>query len=159
VTDQLPYRLNVGAVLFSRAGTCFVGRRVDLPADFADAWQFPQGGIDAGEAPRDALWRELAEEIGTANATILAECPDWLTYDLPPQLVGHALGGRFRGQRQRWFALRFAGEDSEINLDAHPDVEFAEWRWVRLVETPSLTVHFKRAVYQRLASEFARFAT
>lgn len=156
---DLPYRLNVGAVLFNRSGLVFVGRRADLPPDAPEAWQFPQGGIDDGENPRDAVLRELAEEIGTANATILAEHPDWLTYDLPPALQGIAWGGKFRGQKQKWFALRFNGADTDIRLDADTHQEFLAWRWVPLPETPSLTVPFKRPIYENLAETFQRFST
>ena len=109
--STLPYRRNVGAVLFNRAGRVFVARRADLPnvEGPAGGWQLPQGGIDADEDPHVAIFRELAEEIGTANAELLAEHPGWLTYDLPSHLVGVALGGKYRGQTQKWFALRFLG--------------------------------------------------
>src|SRR5579871_2305506 len=119
---QLPYRPNVGAVLFNQFGKVFVARRADMPnaEGPAGGWQLPQGGIDAGEDPRTAVLRELAEEIGTDRATVIGEHPDWLFYDLPPELLGIALGGRFRGQRQRWFALRFLGEDADIRLDMDP---------------------------------------
>ena len=111
--NPLPYRPNVGAVLFNRDGRVLVARRADLPnAEGAPGgWQLPQGGIDDDEDPRSAVLRELAEEIGTGHAEILAEHPEWLTYDLPPHLLGVALRGRYRGQRQRWFALRFTGQD------------------------------------------------
>lgn len=157
---RLPYRPNVGAVLFNRAGLVFLARRADLPnaEGAAGGWQLPQGGIDAGEDPRAAVLRELAEEIGTDRAEILAEHPDWLRYDLPPELVGVALGGRYRGQQQRWFALRFLGEDADIRLDHDPHPEFDAWRWGRLAELPGLAVGFKRAIYEELAREFARFA-
>jgi putative (di)nucleoside polyphosphate hydrolase len=158
VTQNLPYRPNVGAVLFNRAGLCFVGRRTDMPPGHDHVWQFPQGGIDPGETPHEALWRELAEEIGSTNATILAECPEELTYDLPPHLIPTLFGGRFRGQRQRWFALRFLGADTEIDILSHPHAEFSEWRWVPLADAPSMAIDFKRPIYQRLAQEFARFA-
>ena len=150
----LPYRLNVGAVLFSATGQVFVGRR----AGFPDSWQLPQGGIDEGENIRLALLRELKEEIGTDKAAILAEHPDWLTYDLPPELLGVAWKGKYRGQRQKWFALRFTGTDADINLyaDAHP--EFEDWRWVELAALPALAVNFKRAIYAQLAEDFASFA-
>lgn len=156
----LPYRPNVGAVLFSRTGEVFVARRADLPnAEGAPGgWQLPQGGIDAGEDPAAAVLRELEEEIGTARATVLGEHDEWLCYDLPPELLGVALGGRFRGQRQRWFALRFTGEDSDIRLDLDPHPEFDAWRWAPLVELPSLAVPFKRPIYEVLARSFARFA-
>jgi putative (di)nucleoside polyphosphate hydrolase len=117
VTDALPYRPNVGAVLFNRAGLVFVAHRADLPKDAAGGWQLPQGGIDADEDPRAAVLRELAEEIGTDRAEIIGEYPDWLAYDFPDHLIA-PLGGRWRGQRQRWFALRFTGTDSDIRLDA-----------------------------------------
>jgi putative (di)nucleoside polyphosphate hydrolase len=156
----LPYRQNVGAVLFNDAGLVFVARRADLPnaEGPAGAWQLPQGGIDKGEDPRDAVLRELAEEIGTGRAEIIGVHPDWLTYDLPPHLLGIALKGRFRGQRQRWFALRFTGTDSDIRLDLDPHPEFDAWRWAKLAELPALAVDFKRPIYEVLASSFARFA-
>jgi putative (di)nucleoside polyphosphate hydrolase len=158
--SELPYRPNVGAVLFNRAGKVFVARRADLPnaEGAAGGWQLPQGGIDPDEDPSIAVLRELAEEIGTARAEIIGEHPEWLIYDLPPELVGLALGGRYRGQRQRWFALRFMGEDSDIRLDLDPHPEFDAWRWVDLTELPTLAVDFKREIYQVLAESFARFA-
>ncbi|MDO9708182.1 RNA pyrophosphohydrolase [Paracraurococcus lichenis] len=157
---DLPYRPCVGAVLFNRDGLVLVARRADLPnAEGAPGgWQLPQGGIDAGEDPAIAVFRELEEEIGTASAEILAEHPDWLHYDLPPALLGKALGGRYRGQTQRWFALRFTGEDADIRLDLDPHPEFDAWRWARLEELPGLAVGFKRAIYEVLARDFARFA-
>ena len=156
----LPYRPNVGAALFNRAGDVFIARRADLPnAEGApDGWQLPQGGIDPDEDPRAAVLRELAEEIGTARAEILGEHPDWLTYDLPSDLLGRALGGRYRGQRQRWFALRFTGADAEIRLDLDPHPEFDAWRWAPLAELPALAVGFKRPIYEILARSFAPFA-
>lgn len=157
---MLPYRPNVGAVLFNRAGLVFVARRADLPnAEGAPGgWQLPQGGMDEREDPRRALVRELAEEIGTDRAEIIGEHPEWLTYDLPPHLLGVALGGRYRGQKQRWFALRFTGADSDIRLDLDPHPEFDAWRWTRLAELPALAVDFKRSIYEVLARSFARFA-
>jgi putative (di)nucleoside polyphosphate hydrolase len=158
--SPLPYRRNVGAVLFNRDGLVFVARRTDLPnaEGAAGGWQLPQGGIDPDEDPRAAVLRELAEEIGTDRSEIAGEHPDWLTYDLPPELVGVALGGSYRGQTQRWFALRFLGEDSDIRLDADPEPEFDAWRWADIGELPALAVGFKRAIYELLAKEFARFA-
>jgi putative (di)nucleoside polyphosphate hydrolase len=157
--NTLPYRPNVGAVLFDARGRVFAARRADLPnAEGAPGgWQFPQGGIDAGEDPRGAVLRELAEEIGTDRAEIIGEHPDWLCYDLPPELLGRALGGRFRGQRQRWFALRFLGADADIRLDADPHPEFDAWRWAELQEMPAQAPPFKRAIYEILALSFARY--
>ena len=159
MTD-LPYRPNVGAALFNRDGKVFVARRADLPnAEGAPGgWQLPQGGIDPDEDPRGAVLRELAEEIGTAQATVMGEHPDWFTYDLPPELLGRALGGKFRGQRQRWFALRFTGTDADIRLDLDPHPEFDAWRWADLADLPALAVPFKRAIYEALATSFSRFA-
>ena len=161
---HLPYRPNVGAVLFNPQGLVLVARRADLPPSEADltGWQLPQGGIDGDEEPRRAVLRELHEEIGTDRAEILAEHPEWLTYDFPPHLrVGGGASGRktaFRGQRQRWFALRFTGRDSDIRLDAEPVPEFDAWRWVRLETVPQLAVAWKQPVYAALAHGFARFA-
>ena len=158
--SDLPYRPNVGAVLFNRDGLIFVARRADMPnaEGPAGGWQLPQGGIDEGEDPSVAIFRELEEEIGTRNAELIGEHPDWLTYDLPPNLLGIAWRGQYRGQRQRWFAMRFTGQDSDIRLDLDPHPEFDAWRWVPLAELPSLAVPFKRAIYDTLTTSFARFA-
>jgi putative (di)nucleoside polyphosphate hydrolase len=159
-TDMsLPYRRNVGAVLFNKQGFVLVARRAKFPnaEGPAGGWQLPQGGIDADEDPAAAIFRELGEEIGTANAEIIGEHPDWLQYDLPPELIGVAFKGRYRGQTQKWFALRFLGEDSEIRLDADPHPEFDAWKWVPLAELPGLAVAFKRPIYQALARDFAGF--
>ena len=151
----LPYRPNVGAVLFDASGQVLVARRSGFPnaEGPAGGWQLPQGGIDPDEDPRAAVMRELAEEIGTDRAVIIGEHPDWLTYDLPPALVRN-----WRGQRQRWFALRFLGRDADIRLDADPHPEFDAWRWTALSLLPDLAVEFKRPIYEILARSFARFA-
>ncbi len=162
MTDSLclPYRLNVGAVLFNPFGQVLVARRADMPnaEGPAGGWQLPQGGIDADEDPRAAVLRELAEEIGTDRAVIIGEHPEWLTYDLPPELIGVALKGRYRGQRQRWFALRFTGTDADIRLDADPHPEFDAWRWAELADLPALAVPFKAPIYAVLAESVRRFA-
>lgn len=157
---NLPYRPNVGAVLFNAAGLILVARRADMPnaEGAAGGWQLPQGGMDEGEDPAVAVFRELEEEVGTARAEILAEHPEWLNYDLPPELIGKALGGKYRGQTQKWFALRFLGVDADIRLDLDPHPEFEAWRWARLAELPGMAVPFKRAIYERLAVDFSRFA-
>jgi putative (di)nucleoside polyphosphate hydrolase len=137
-------------MLFNPAGRIFVARRIDMPSE---AWQMPQGGIDKGEDPRRAALRELKEEIGTDRAEIIAESPNWRPYDLPPELVSMLWGGRFRGQTQKWFLLRFTGEDSEIDIATeHP--EFLEWKWVELDQVPRLIVPFKRAIYEDVVAEF-----
>ncbi len=159
MTDK-PYRDNVGAVLFNEAGLVLVARRADMPnaEGAAGGWQLPQGGVDPGEDLRAAVIRELAEEIGTDRAEIIAEHPDWLSYDFPPELSGMRIARNYRGQRQRWFALRFTGTDSDIRLDADPHPEFDAWRWARLDELPGLAVHFKRPIYVELARAFAHLA-
>ena len=158
--STLPYRRNVGAALFNRSGHVLIARRADLPRAEAagGSWQMPQGGIDDGEDPRSAVLRELREEIGTDRAEIIGEHPDWLTYDLPRALVGVALRGRYRGQTQRWFALRFLGSDSDLRLDTEPHPEFDDWRWVELGALPASVVAFKQPIYEVLAQSFARFA-
>jgi putative (di)nucleoside polyphosphate hydrolase len=156
---NLPYRPNVGAALFNPAGAVLVARRIDRTDRSEDAgWQLPQGGIDEDEDPRIAVFRELREEIGTANAEIIGVHPDWLTYDLPAHLIGTAFKGRYRGQRQLWFALRFLGADSEIRLDADPHPEFDAWKWVALDMLPGLAVPFKRPIYEIVARDFAGYA-
>jgi|SRR5262245_42164425 len=151
---SLPYRSSVGVVLFNGSGKAFIGKRIDQELE---GWQMPQGGIDASEGPRAAALRELEEEIGTRNVSILREHKEWLIYDLPPHLIGRAWEGRYRGQRQKWFAMRFLGSDSEINLKtAHP--EFSDWKWVDLGEALNLVVAFKRDVYQQVVAAFADLA-
>ena len=154
---HLPYRPNVGAALFNREGLVLVARRADLRSG-ARVWQLPQGGIDANEAPAAAVLRELREEIGTDKAEIIGEHPDWLSYDLPAHLLGRSLGGRYRGQRQRWFALRFTGSDDEIRLDLDTHPEFDAWKWLELAALPRQEVGFKQTIYTILAISFAPFA-
>ena len=144
------YRPGVGIVLLNADGLVFVAQRRDL---FTEAWQLPQGGIDAGETPRQAALRELEEEIGTRQASYLAECPRWLSYDLPPDLARTAWGGKYRGQCQKWFAFRFTGADSDIDLNT-AEPEFSAWRWAPLATIPDLIVPFKRALYGELVASF-----
>tara|TARA_B100000315_G_scaffold255920_1_gene300540 strand:- start:10878 stop:11372 length:495 start_codon:yes stop_codon:yes gene_type:complete len=154
-STDLPYRPCAGVVLFNKNGQVFVGQRLDT---YQDAWQLPQGGIDDGEVPAAAALRELAEEIGTGNAEIIGEVDDWLAYDLPPDLRGKIWQGRFRGQTQKWFALRFLGDDSEIDPAGVEHPEFRAWKWANLAEIPEMAVSFKKSIYQTLVSEFTRFA-
>jgi putative (di)nucleoside polyphosphate hydrolase len=144
------YRPGVGIMLLDSRGEVFVARRADVPGN---AWQMPQGGIDEGEEPRQAALRELREEIGTDKAEIIAESAAWLRYDLPGKLMGKAWDKRWRGQRQKWFIMRFTGADADIRLDTvHP--EFVAWKWVSVRELPNLVVSFKRQVYVDLLAEF-----
>jgi putative (di)nucleoside polyphosphate hydrolase len=138
-------------MLLNPAGRVFVGRRIGLPLD--PAWQMPQGGIDRGETPRQAALRELKEETGTDKADILAESAAWFRYDLPPELAGRVWGGRWRGQRQKWFAMRFRGDDRDIDLAA-AEPEFDAWQWVAPETLPALIVPFKRRLYRDILAEF-----
>jgi len=153
VTAGLPYRRNVGAALLGPGGQVFVGRRAGT-----QAWQMPQGGIDEGEDPRRAVLRELREEIGTDAAEIIGEHPDWLQYDLPDELIGKVWRGRYRGQRQKWFALRFTGAEADIDLAADKHPEFDAWKWVNIADLPGLAVAFKRDIYSTLARDFLKYA-
>ncbi len=150
-----PYRKGVGAVLINAEGQVFVARRIDTPGE---AWQLPQGGIDEGETPRQAVLRELAEEIGTNKAEIIAESADWLRYDLPGELADKVWGGRYRGQMQKWFALRFTGAEEDIDLEASRRPEFTDWKWAALEDLPRLIVPFKRALYEDIVAEFRHLA-
>lgn len=144
---KLPYRDCVGVVLARPDGRIFAGERIDTPG----AWQMPQGGIDPGETPRVAALRELTEETGVRDSlvTIEAETPDWITYDLPPHLLGKVWGGKYRGQRQKWFLARFAGQDADIDIATdHP--EFSVWDWMRAEEIVAQIVPFKRHVYEQV---------
>ena len=149
------YRPCVGIMLLNRRGDVFVAQRIDSPGD---AWQMPQGGIDKGEEPAAAAIRELAEEIGTDNAQIIAELDDWITYDLPDHLVGRLWRGRYRGQTQKWFVMRFLGNDSEIDI-ATDEPEFSAWKWVEMERLLELVVPFKRHVYAQLVDAFGHLAT
>jgi putative (di)nucleoside polyphosphate hydrolase len=157
---ELPYRPCVGQMVINRDGLVWVGRRADIPGDAEGRgtwWQMPQGGIDPGEDPAAAARRELFEETAMVSVDQIAEAPRWLMYDLPAQLIGVAWGGRYRGQKQKWFAYRFTGEDSEINITpaAGLEPEFGEWRWARADDLLDLIVPFKRDVYREVLSEFA----
>jgi len=144
------YRRGVGIMLLNPAGLVFVAKRIDMPSD---AWQMPQGGIDDGEAPASAARRELKEETGTDCAEILAESRDWFRYDLPDDLRPKLWGGKYRGQSQKWFAMRFTGTDRDIDIATeHP--EFSDWKWTAPATLPDLIVPFKRALYRALLDEF-----
>lgn len=149
--ERARYRQCVGIMLINRRGDVLVARRADMPA--APAWQMPQGGVDWGETPREAAVRELEEEIGTAKAEILAESRVWLTYDFPSEVAARVWGGRFRGQRQKWFLMRFTGCDADIELGSR-HAEFDAFRWVDPEALPGLIVAFKRQLYLDVLSEF-----
>jgi putative (di)nucleoside polyphosphate hydrolase len=159
--EDLPYRPCVGMAVLNRAGRVFIGRRIDGPehVDNTHVWQMPQGGIDEGEDPYPGALRELREETNIRSVEKLAEIPDWLTYDIPRDIVGKAWKGRYRGQKQKWYAFRFIGDESEINIaDPAHEPEFVEWRWEPMANLPDLVVPFKRKIYERVVTEFKTFA-
>lgn len=166
VASDASYRPNVGIALFNAQGQVLIAKRLadDGPEIVMPGhdWQMPQGGIDAGEDPVTAAWRELQEETNVTSAVYLGETQGWLTYDFPPYDGPPHRLTRFRGQRQKWVALRFTGRDSEIDVtlthgDAAP--EFSAWRWAALEQVPALVVPFKRAVYEHVVDAFRAFAT
>ena len=161
--QTLPYRDCVGIAVFNAGGEVLIGRRMPEgdPEDssvFGSPWQMPQGGIDKGESPLEAAQRELYEETSIRSARLLDEAPDWIYYDLPEAALGIALRGRYRGQRQRWFALAFIGEESEIDVTAPGGgafkAEFDQWRWAPLESLPELVVPFKRTAYDQVVAAF-----
>jgi putative (di)nucleoside polyphosphate hydrolase len=161
--EDLPYRPCAGMAVFNRDGRVFIGRRIDGPehVDEVHVWQMPQGGIDDDEDPYPAALRELYEESNIRSIERVGEIAEWLHYDIPREIAGKAWKGKYRGQKQKWYALRFTGDESEIDI-AHPagghEPEFVEWRWEPLSNTPGLIVPFKRPVYERVVAEFAKFA-
>jgi putative (di)nucleoside polyphosphate hydrolase len=159
--DKLPYRPCVGVALFNRAGLVFIGKRkAEAGPEHVDgghAWQMPQGGIDKGEEPHAAAIRELREETNVSSVSLLAEAPRWLSYDLPRDVAGRAWKGKYRGQTQKWFALRFEGDESEIDIHrpwGGHKAEFADWRWEKLDRLPELIIPFKRPVYEQVVDFF-----
>jgi putative (di)nucleoside polyphosphate hydrolase len=165
--DRAPdgYRPCVGVALFNRQGQVFIGRRANKKlkehVSPGHEWQMPQGGIDKGEAPEEAVLRELYEETNVRSVSVLMQAPGWLTYDLPPEAAAQGWKGRWRGQAQKWFALSFEGDDSEIDV-ANPGgghkAEFDAWDWAPLTRTPELIIPFKRPVYEAVARVFAPLA-
>jgi putative (di)nucleoside polyphosphate hydrolase len=164
--ESLPYRDCAGVALFNRQGLVFIGRRKpddsEDRSEVAAPWQMPQGGIDKGEDARTAAVRELFEETNVTSIEPLAEAPDWVFYDLPDEALGTALKGKYRGQRQRWFAFLFTGDEKEIDVFApgggQAPPEFDAWRWERLETLPDLIVPFKRKAYQQIVTAFADIA-
>lgn len=163
--DALPYRLCAGVMLLNRAGLVFIGRRLGGPehTDATHSWQMPQGGLDPNEDPYEGALRELYEETSVRSVTKLAESKDWYAYDLPSEVGKSAWRGRYRGQRQKWFALRFTGDDREIDVrtpgGGKHRAEFLEWRWEPMENLPNLIIPFKRQVYVQVVHEFSCFAT
>lgn len=159
--SSLYYRPGVGIALFNRQGLVLIAERIDRP----DAWQLPQGGIDEGENPEIAVFREMEEEIGTRSAEIIGVMDEWLSYDFPPLGKNStspetlAWRDKYRGQRQKWFALKFLGGDKDIRLNVpHAKPEFKQWKWIPLPELPGYAVFFKRDIYERVTKEFAKHA-
>ena len=149
--NSLPYRYGVGMMLVNKDSQVFVGKRIDTSSE---AWQMPQGGIDEGEDEKAAAFRELEEEVGTKNATLIAQSADYYYYDLPEDLIPKVWGGKFKGQKQRWFVFLFNGDDKDINIETeHP--EFCQWKWISAKELPDVIVPFKRKIYSEIVDEFS----
>ncbi len=153
-SHERPYRIGVGLMIINRHKQVFVGKRADMShSDISNHWQMPQGGMDSHESPEEAAMREMREEIGTNKVYLLAESPDWLTYDFPEALANVLWGGRFRGQKQKWFLFEYLGEDGEIDIST-PHPEFSAWQWVDPESLPDLIVPFKKEMYQQILDMF-----
>tara|TARA_B100000676_G_C17824337_1_gene704333 strand:- start:159 stop:629 length:471 start_codon:yes stop_codon:yes gene_type:complete len=144
--SKLPLRLGIGAVVLNKDNKVFVGKRKDNPID---KWQMPQGGVDEGENLVDAMKRELKEETSIINIKIIKEIDDWMEYELPEYLIGKIWKGRYRGQKQKWFVVKFLGKDDEINLKTN-NQEFIDWKWLSVENLPSVIVNFKKEIYKKL---------
>ncbi|MCJ8308742.1 MAG: RNA pyrophosphohydrolase [Rhizobiaceae bacterium] len=163
--SHLPYRPCVGIMVLNHQGKVWIGQRIsEGNTEYSGSpkrWQMPQGGIDKGEDPKPASLRELVEETGIKSVTLLDQTEDWLTYDLPKHLLGTGLKGKYRGQKQMWFAYRFDGDESEIAINPPPgghDAEFDDWRWEDMAKLPELIVEFKQDIYTQLVKRFAHLA-
>jgi putative (di)nucleoside polyphosphate hydrolase len=160
--DSLPYRPCAGLTVINREGLVFIGRRKSGPEhiDETHVWQMPQGGIDEGEEPYKAALRELYEETSIKSVEKLGEVADWIPYDIPRNIVGAAWKGKYRGQKQKWYALRFTGDESEIDIlnpGGGHEPEFIAWRWEKIERLPELVVPFKRPAYEQIVKEFGKF--
>ena len=147
--NNLPLRLGVGIVLINSENKIFVGRRIDNPVN---SWQMPQGGVDKNENLLNAAFRELREETGVKNVKLIKEIDTWLTYDLPKNLLGKLWNGKYRGQRQRWFVMRFIGKDEEVNVKTK-NAEFKEWKWIAVDQLTNVAVDFKLQIYKKISEE------
>ena len=160
--SELPLRPCAGVVLLNGDGLVWIGRRIAKSDDATSRykWQMPQGGIDDGEEPCAAALRELEEETGATAVEVIAESKNWYAYDLPQELIGIALKGKFRGQKLKWFVMRYLGDDADFDLSARANhrAEFDAWRWAEMNQLPDLVVPFKRSLYQSVVAEFAEFA-
>ena len=150
--ENLPYRANVGVMVLNKSGDVFVAQRLE---HYANAWQMPQGGIDPGEDPAEAALRELEEEtgIGSSKVVIVAEAQDWIPYELPADLIPKLWNGKYRGQKQKWFLMRFLGEDTDIDIETE-EPEFSAWKWIAPSALPDAIVPFKRDVYVAVLEAF-----
>jgi putative (di)nucleoside polyphosphate hydrolase len=163
--EDLPYRPCVGIMVLNADGLVWAGKRAKEGnteySGHAKLWQMPQGGIDKNEDPQSAAWRELYEETGILSAELIEEAPEWINYDLPDDMIGIGLKGKYRGQTQKWFAFRFTGDESEIQIDPPPDGherEFEAWDWLPMADLPELIVPFKRGVYEKVVRAFGHLA-
>lgn len=150
---NLPYRLGVGIILVNKDNKIFVGKRIDTRSE---AWQMPQGGIDKGEKPKQAVMRELYEEVGIINAKIIKETENWYSYDIPDHLIAKLWNGKYRGQKQKWFLIRFLGNDDEINIH-NKHAEFKEWKWTDIDEILEIIVPFKKELYKQIFKELKEY--
>ena len=153
--DEIPLRIGVGIALLNDSNEVFVGKRIDNPEDF---WQMPQGGVDENENFLDAAKRELEEETGIKNIKLIKEIEGWLTYDLPKNLLGKIWKGKYRGQKQKWFIMKFLGNNNEININTK-EPEFISWRWIKPSKLPEVAVNFKINIYKKISKELSTFIT
>ena len=147
--NKLPLRIGVGIILLNNKNNVFVGRRIDNPKN---SWQMPQGGVDENEEFLQAAKRELEEETGVKSVKLIKELDGWFKYDLPEYLLGKLWEGKYRGQKQKWFVMKFLGKSSEINVKTK-NPEFFEWKWIELSKLPNIAVHFKVEIYRKIKKE------